>query len=111
MLVSARPTASAERRLRPGARLVGESATGAYPCRGGGLLASLHFEVPDELRHAEAQECERRSLVDLLGIVSKPDVRPEVAVHHGRTAVEFDRLNSHICQRDPLFPPARFRTA
>ncbi|MFF3190500.1 hypothetical protein [Streptomyces misionensis] len=63
-----------------------------------------------EVRQPGAQECERRSLVYLLGIVSEPYVRSEVAVHHGRTAIEFGSLNSHIRQPDPLFPPGSSST-
>jgi hypothetical protein len=74
---------------------------------GGGLLDLPHFEVSGEVRQPGAQECERRSLVYLLGIVGEPHVRPEVAVHHGRTVIEFGSLNSHIRQPDPLFPPIR----
>jgi hypothetical protein len=66
---------------------------------GGGFLVSPHFEIADELRDTKAQKRERRSLVDLLGIMSKPDVLPKVAVHHRRTVIEFGLLDSHICQR------------
>jgi hypothetical protein len=52
-----------------------------------GLLGSLYGEVPDELRHAKAQQCERRSLVDLMRVVSEPYILTEVAVHHRCTAV------------------------
>lgn len=49
----------------------------------------------------QAEQRKRRGFVNLLGIVSKANVCPVVAVHHRRTAVEVDSLNSHICHVTP----------
>ncbi|MGW4239258.1 hypothetical protein ACWEJP_20965 [Streptomyces sp. NPDC004749] len=39
--------------------------------------------------------------------MSEPDIRAEVAVQHRHTAIEVRLFHPHICQPDPLFPPAQ----
>ena len=73
---------------------------------GGGRVGGLgpqplYFEVPDEPRHANAQQRERRGFVDLLRVMSEPDMRTKVPVQHRYPLVEVHRLNSNVRHLTP----------